>query len=401
MITFRTVDEYLYFMAGIVDINLNAISYPYPIQNKKLSLSKKDFKPLHTMAKQSYGGVGLTDRQLQFAVILILKYKKQMSKQGVDVSVVDADYPLSYPVRIINRESTLTLDHNTLILKFQYNDKLIQTLFEIKGDTAQGNMNWNKEKEIWEIALTEGNLLAIVELAVKYNIKVSDEIKELWEAVAAISETYKIELTRINNKLVIANAADSLIEHLETRYKIEEENLFKLCDLGPEYGYTVSDLIKDELADIVNANTLAILESKNIKFDRSVELEELLEYAARANRSPVVIFAPGAISVKYGNKPGYFLSKEDNEPTVENIKRYLSKYFTSDEIDVILTVKQSKDWTYNPDVKIIFTTKILNIRPELLISLSGYMFGPKRQTWLSEVPKIIYWCDHVLEKQLD
>jgi len=116
-------------------------------------------------AQMIHEGRGLTDRQVDMAVKIITKYRKQiLRKITVDPTYLAVDKPLRLPIRSVNRsyEVNEDLEANHFVVRFPYGPPMVTRLHQIK-DRAGGNFSWNKEKRQWEIDRTERNLALITQ----------------------------------------------------------------------------------------------------------------------------------------------------------------------------------------------------------------------------------------------
>ena len=81
MLTYPYVEDYLEYLAGY-EVGMTALIMP---NMTKISLARYDIQIVNSMANSTMFGTALTDRQAELAVKLILKYRRQFAKLGIDV----------------------------------------------------------------------------------------------------------------------------------------------------------------------------------------------------------------------------------------------------------------------------------------------------------------------------
>ena len=129
MKTFLYVEDYLEYMAGYDPVGSgfwNGIP-----SDKKIKLARIDVNVVESIANNTTFGYALTDRQAELVCKLILKYRKQFTKEGIDVSpVTQPVYRL--PIRIIDRSKRIELNDGIITVNFPYDRSLVEMFQEYR-----------------------------------------------------------------------------------------------------------------------------------------------------------------------------------------------------------------------------------------------------------------------------
>jgi hypothetical protein len=154
MITYTHVEDYLEYLGGY-EVGLTALITPHSVN--RISLARYDIAIVNSMASTTVFGTALTDKQAELAVKLILKYRRQFAKMGIDVAPVEAPVFRLAP-RKMDRTKAVWLDGENIVVKFPYNNDLIKELQNFR-EASQGRAWYDRDKKLWNLAITEYNVI--------------------------------------------------------------------------------------------------------------------------------------------------------------------------------------------------------------------------------------------------
>ena len=86
MLIYPYVEDYLEYLGGY-EVGLTALITPQSVN--RISLARYDIAIVNSMASTTVFGTALTDKQAELAVKLVLKYRRQFAKMGIDVTPVE------------------------------------------------------------------------------------------------------------------------------------------------------------------------------------------------------------------------------------------------------------------------------------------------------------------------
>lgn len=380
LITYNHVEDYLELLAGYHPTSVIGTSLTTPTSKLlDVSLARYDVAIVESMAQHTMFGGSLTDKQAELTVALILKYKRQFAKAGIDVSPVE--HPIfRKPIRFIDRTKRLEIENEILTLHFPYDKQLISDLNAFQK-TSQGHAVFNHNDKVWRFGLTETNIYWLVSWARINNINVSPEVQKLYDLVAEAELTpYEIKLVQTENGLAIVNAADSLVEYINNNLGgFGLDNLVKLIDYAGVLGYTIDEDVRRFAFSKYNSHLQIFGDCRQIYISPTDNaMEAILEYAKAANRYPVCIYDPGL-----GNEFDF----SQFSPTEILRCNYSGKLDRSD---------------YDLDnVKLVYANKIpprWEHPIPLLVSTVEMMYGGKRMDWLNRAEKVIFLCNTKLKE---
>jgi len=376
MTQFLHVEDYLELLAGYDpdDVGTFGASSKYIF-----NLARYDVNVINSMASTTkWDNQALTDRQSELAVKLILNYRKQFAKQGIDITPVETP-AFRLPPRKIDRSRKLGLGEDHIIVNFPYDKSMINEIQQYKN-SSQGGMWWEHESKSWYCGITESNVNWLVTWCQGHGFEIAPEISEMFEQILVCEQTpYEIKLILTHTPqglgLTITNAAPSLVAYVNEQLGgFGIENTIKLIDYAGVLGYTYDEnLIRPVLLDIFGNRRYAHI----VPTDDAYSWERIFDYAEIANRYPICIFDPGLAGVD------------------------LSRF---EERDIVRFNKSGKTKTsdYNIyDVKVVYANRIpptWNYPVPLLVSTVQMMYGGKRMEWLSRAEKVIYHCKTLLRE---
>jgi hypothetical protein len=363
MISYNHIEDYLELLGGHTPGTLVIVNPPEP---PIINLARYDITIVESMSAHTYWGGALTDRQADLAVRLVLKYRKQFARFGIDVT--PAEIPqFRKPVRVVNRSKQIWLDDERIGVRFPYDLPMIKAIQE-ERNISQGSMKYNQEEKVWYLAITESNVNWAVTWGEINQFEIDPLVQNLFNLIMECeASTYEIKLVRTDTGYEITNAADSLIEYINTKLGgFGPDNALALIDNSGVLGYTYDDnLVRPTLLDIFGSK-------RDIHLPMTEDaLSFLFSYAELTNRYPICIY----------------------DPTMSSVNIDLSR-FAEDEIVRFNYSGKTKTCDYNINyVKVVYANKIpstWNYSIPLLVSTVEMMYGGKRMEWINQAEKIAY-----------
>lgn len=292
------VEDYIQFIAGVVDRNLKMTFFgPAPI-----SLARYDVKIIESLALQATDNISFTDKQAALAQRLIGKYKKQFAKLQIDVTPVEVSPEFKNGIRIIDREQSLTIVNDKLVLKFPYNKEIIDRVSALSKE-HYGEMSFHADTKTWVASVTEYNVSSLFAIAKNYNFTISDQVNDLMNKIVEVEQReYKIELNWDfeTDKVYITNAESSLLNYIENNLGgLLSSNFDVLVDNASYLGYTVSEEISRRLNAHYGNTTVELMKNRFVHLANSKDvskkevLTKIRDYAILTNRWPVYMYNPG------------------------------------------------------------------------------------------------------------
>lgn len=387
MISFKHVEDYIEFIAGLRDKFGNRLHghlfASSPVQ--PISLARYDVLVVQNMAVQFSDNISLSERQAELACKIILKYAKQLASHGISVdSVQEPVFRLQ--VRKLDYSRRIFIENDQIYIKFPYQPNLIDEIREF-AKISQGSCQWNKELKVWQAALTEFNLNWICAWAAckdkKNEFLLDPEVQKLLESILGMEKkAYKICLKLESQDLVIENCPDSLAAYIN-QYQggFSRSNMLHLCDMSAVLGYSIDENISQELIQKTGVRFYNLVSNKEIKLNTlsdsyDDELASVFDYADSLKRWPVVIFEPDA--------SGSLLSFLES--------RYDSKYIGSTSPQSRFTIQDKTRYIHS--VKPVIGLE----RIPLVLTKAAMVFGGTRQTMFQRAEKVVYCTADVYNK---
>jgi len=363
MLNYPHVEDYLEYLAGY-EVGITALIMP---NVTKISLARYDIQIVNSMANATSFGTGLTEKQAVLACKLVLKYRRQFAKLGIDVSPVE-NPQFRIPVRKLDTTKAIWIEDDVIIVKFPYNDMLIKELHHYREE-SQGSVKFDRDNKRWYVGITEQNVNWIYTWGDMIGFEIAPSVKELFDKIiTAEQQPYEIKLVQDNSKYTITNAAMSLLDYIENHLGgFGLDNKIRLVDYSGLGGYTVDDSI---LATCPTA--MHYISTKHaVHVQPSPDnLNMIYDYAEQTDRYPICIFNPTMFEID------------------------LSRF---EERDIVRFDRNGKTATseYDPYcVKVVYAQKIPKTWDwpvPLMVTTFEMMFGGKKMDWTRRAEKIIYY----------
>ena len=365
-ITYPYVEDYLEYLGGY-EVGL-AVWQPHSVN--RISLARYDIAIVNSMASTTVFGTALTDKQAELAVKLVLKYRRQFAKMGIDVAPVEAPVFRMAP-RKMDRTKAVWLDDDHIVVKFPYDNDLIKELQSFR-ETSQGRAWYDRDKKLWNLAITEYNVNWIIPWATSHGFEVDYHVQELFAQILECErQPFEIKLVQDNKGYKITNATDSLIEYIESRGGFGADNLVRLVDLAGLCGYEIDDAISLTALENYGMALRYIGGKHAVHLQPSPEnLNMIFDYAEITDSYPICIYNPTLFEID--------LSRFEEEEIVRFDRNGKTK---TSEYNINL-------------VKVVYAGKIpttWDFPVPLMVTTFEMMFGGRKMDWTRRAEKIIYY----------
>ena len=369
------VEDYMEIIAGYKEPNGKTNNNLFTVCETIINLARYDMKVVPSLAEQSYGGKGYTDKQAKLALELVIKYERQLHKHGVDIDPVKVNPQYRLPIREIDRSTRLWIEDDVIHLRFPYDVKLIE-LVRDAGKESKGSVKFNRDKRCHDIALTEWNLNWFYGFAQANKFEIDPGVENLMKLiVSAEAQPYTIELCYSDNRVWITNANDSLCEYIvEHLGGFTTDNIMSLVDWAPILGYNVNKDIAETVALEFGNRFWSLCANRQLKVDTQTSpdlVKDIAAYARATDRFPIYVFEP--------DMSGRLMTE-------------FNKFFPGQ----IHTLDSKTDTDYS--ARVIYTNKIPRKpvgRIPLLVSSAGMLHGGDRQIWIQNAEKVVYFAKEV------
>lgn len=185
-----------------------------------IPLASSDYNLITSLGRQTFRGIGFTDRQLELAKTKIKDYLDQLLDAGIDPKEVSST---RLEVRMIDRSKWIQiLDEDKIGVRFVFNKKYIEKIEALKKITGG---DYVKENKTHVIPYSEKNLYDIINLFPQFEIQ--DELKEQYKELQEMSRNKKNYVPGIYG-FKLSNFSDKAIETMISTIGEPDENTLPL-----------------------------------------------------------------------------------------------------------------------------------------------------------------------------
>ena len=182
-------------------------------KNKPISLANYDVSFVNNAVRSINNGDGLSDRQRELSIKLVKKYVRQYARIGVDVNSIVTTPVFSSPLRQVNRTRMMSVNDNSINVKFPYNKTMINEFKSLAKKLRAIKAEWNKQSKQYEIDYNEYNLMQVYRWGLQHKFDYSNAFKLLVKDCKNVEDNrhkYAIQLVIDNNSNYLSNAHSSL-----------------------------------------------------------------------------------------------------------------------------------------------------------------------------------------------
>jgi hypothetical protein len=203
-------------------------------ESDKFSLLKEDHTIMHSIAKQTFRGTALTDRQFALMQTKLLQYTDQF--KNADIVLEDCINNLRQPLRSINREKYIRLEDGRIKLRFPFKKSDIMLINEISSHDDWNGTGYSHQKGSHEhfFGYNETNVLNLLDRFINRSFIIDDELLEIYHEIKHMVQLkdkfipgiYNMELKNINRTAISLLKNDigelnksTLIKYVDRRFK--------------------------------------------------------------------------------------------------------------------------------------------------------------------------------------
>jgi len=256
-------------------------------------LETSDISFLQSIARQTFKGTALTDRQCEVVKEKLLKYKTQFTKESYDID--QALKTLRMPLREIDRSKYITLvqrqDSAWIKIRFPFSKSLICKLEEISR--RKDDYYHDKGSHEHYFKLSEKVVFELVSLFNSKNFTIDREIIDIYEKLVIMNNNkkeyipgvYNLKLKNLNERAtnyMISSIGEPTVENLAL-YK-DRQNLFGLHHFDEQDLNNSLSNFSTLSKNIINRRSSNVF-VKNTKYTLHSVSETLLEL----NRFPLLV----------------------------------------------------------------------------------------------------------------
>ena len=285
-----TIEDLLEIFAGIADRNKVTLDFEIDSSDKNLIFS---------LAKQTFRGVALTDRQHELTKLKLLYYKDQFNKHGFDN--IEASFNnLRLQLREIDRSKWIKIiDHDDLGkpyigVRFPFSKQMIKYI-EFLEKVSNKN-HYNKKDKIHYVELNEQNIYLIIDKFKNANFNIDDTLIQIYEKIQMMKDNkqdhvpgiFGLKLKNLHQKAIdyaVSSIGEPNIKNL-AQYK-DQQDVLGLVHFDQE------DL--NESLNNLQPLTKRIIarEKKNIFISSSeFTLDNIAESLLELYRFPIMFIVP-------------------------------------------------------------------------------------------------------------
>jgi hypothetical protein len=375
---YKYIEDYIEVIAGVRDPITNHVTVSF-LATSPISLARYDVNIVSSFADQASNRIAFTDKQADLAVKIVLKYERQLAKLGVDVSAANTP-EFRIPLRQMDRTSRIWREDDSILAKFPYIESHVAAFKEAAKD-SQGAIRWDRDLKVWRMALTEYNINWVHSFGVSNNYEIDHSVRELMDVIIACEKSeYKIELTVVDDKFTITNAAPELIKYIDDKLGgFELANLYNLIDHADILGYTIDPAIEEAAIADSSPRMYNLMINKDSKIgsqDVDRNFQDIIKYAEQTDRWPVFIY----------------------EPNLSNTLLEIARRVVGQEQVVHVAGKDLPDISQARVVHFAKYQAKWQHRIPLLISSAGMLYGGEKQLLIDRAEKVVYFAHDVYNK---
>jgi hypothetical protein len=271
-----------------------------------------DTAPILSFQQAVKGDNGITQRQADFMLKLVKKYRKEISKYVGEDITEHVDNPLW-------KKSFREIDYTKKIsIKTEADGKTyvhIQFPFSLKDNFLKEFNNsrtrpptvWDNDQKVQKALLFDINLIQLYDYGKKNEFEFSEDFINLVEQIEEIwsdADELVPHCITDNEKVYLVNANDNAKNYFETH---QTDNFIKNLFLAKTMGYPLAK--NQEKSEIFK-----ILTTKDTKF-WSNDLKKIISLIKDLDAYPVVIFLDRTDDVKERTKEIFWAFQAENFPT--------------------------------------------------------------------------------------
>jgi len=277
--------QYTYIEDLIMLLGPVGITWP---SKTLIRLARYDVNICESLAEQVQRQQGFTDRQAVLAHKIVVKYRKQWAQNDIDITNHLQNAQFRLPIRHIDRSKSVQVQQNKIIIKFAYDEKIINDLRQ--GHEIPGQCVFDKTAKHWICDAVEPRIMWIHDLAEKHGFDCDPQLATMVEEILK-HQDFQIKLTEKDGAITITNAESYLTDYLNQRVGFNWANLTQLIDLSTVCGYTVDNqLLEKHYGTHALAAQLATQRQVHVQSLADVCWQDFRVYMNHSHRQSVCVY---------------------------------------------------------------------------------------------------------------
>lgn len=338
----------------------------WPPLDPVIKMARYDEPIVTSMTDQIQRSQGFTDRQSSLAHKIVIKYKKQWTAAGYDVSAHDTNPQFRLPIRVVDRSQRIDIEDQRIIIRFPYNQELISAI-RACVDSIPGSLIFDNKQRAWVTSAVEPRVIWAKEFGTKYNFEFGAEFDQRLAELLGTPD-YEILLDIEGDQAVIRNAESTLIDYVESKIGLTTANLVQLADHGTTLAYTVSSQVRSMIDSQYGLYELLYAAEQNIVYEHEPNIKPVLDYAKLTDRYPIYVYESG------GN----------------SIRQQLERYFTAEQM-LMSGLHLHREVPHGVQCVYFSNWRQAPARMPLLITAHTLVIGHRRQQVRQTAEKIVYY----------
>lgn len=230
----NTIEDLLEILAGLKE-------------QSSMQIQSSDATIMHSVARQTFKGTALTDRQYALMKEKLGFYKDQFTALEYDFDT--AVQTLRQPLRHIDRSKYIRIHDNNIVIRFPFRKTDIMLIQEFSA-RAEGYVH-EKGSHEHVFAYTEKNVLNLLNRFSQKEFEIDDELIEVFNICKNINEEPKKYLSGIDGDKLI-NINESLSPYIrEELGDLNNNTLIKFVDRKFRYGFNLVNTSLSEESSLI------------------------------------------------------------------------------------------------------------------------------------------------------
>lgn len=403
----NTVEDYIEILTGISNST----------KEFNFSVDRSDYNLVTSLARQTFRGVGLTDRQYELTKQKLLDYKLQFEANGFDN--IEGDFTnLRIPLRIVDRSRWIKIverDGNlTIAVRFIFQKKLISEIENLKCVVKEEY--YDNENKIHYFPFNEKNVYEIVSVFKNASsFEVEEQLQEYYEKLVHMNENKKNYLPGIYG-LQLKNLHEKSLDYAIS--SIGEPDIDNLCRYYDQrerlgiYHFDEED-VSQSLKSLTPLSTKIVQRTKNQVLINPKEhtVDRLAEVMLELYRFPLLVV----------------LNEADCYDSLTQFHRAFNGIIPNDRCSVLFRLDNNEGTEFNryiqthelnspvdKNTKIVYISNNKIPKPLLksewtpltaITNFSGKSYGNKTDTYIDCMDLVIHydedispWKRNIIEK---
>jgi hypothetical protein len=386
----NTIEDLLETLAGLTS-------------SDNLKIESTDATIIHSIARQSFKGTALTDRQFLLMKDKLQKYKEQFTNCNFDLAIKT----LRLPLRQIDRSKYITLiqaplnepKENWIKVRFPFSKKLIMTLQQIQYNHRE--YSHRKGSHEHHFLANEQNIFNVISAFKDKNFEIDQVLLEAYDTLLKLrKEDYVPSIRNMTLKNLHPNGVKSLEDSLG---KLSKDNIVLYRDRSLMYGIKEFDFDINYCLPKYSTLTQKIVnrEMSHI-FINSTQctLDQIVGSLIELERFPVVIL----------------LDDDDAFDHLIVSHNHFKNVVSNDQISVMMRLESNKSDGFNEyikehklnspvdkDTKIVYINRnklnkpllTSDCKPLTMLMLESYRLNMKMSHYADEYDLIIHYDSNI------